>query len=291
MKRTSRFRPRPNYFWVIVSTSILLFLIGLFGFFSIHSNKLVNTIKEDIELVAELKAGSTDKQHESIMTFLSNHEIVKEGSVKFISRDEGLSNLQSAMGIELLPEDMPNPLFDVITFNLKSYFAGQPAFEDFKNEFLASYSQVEHLYYQTVLIDQIFGFLDKAWWGVLAACSLLTFLALILMHNTIRIALYDNRYLIRNMELVGASWAFISRPFLSQSLKHAIFSLLASFILIASTLGLLVQYFPTFSVIPDQRSVAFLVGFLIFAGLMIHLATTWFYLRKYLKMHIWEIKG
>jgi cell division transport system permease protein len=291
VKRTSRFRPKPNYFWVVLSTTIILFLIGLFGFFTIHSSKLFNTIKEDIKLVAELKSGSTADQRGDVLEFLNTHEMVKEGSVAFVSKEEGLVGLQSEMGVELLPGNMPNPLFDVITFGLKSQFTGKPEFEEFKKVVLGKYNQIEDLHYQSAFVDRIFGMLDKAWWGILAVCSVLTLLALILMHNTIRIALYDKRDLIRNMELIGASWAFISRPFIKQSLKHTLYSLIASFLLIACTFALLGRYFPSLRLVQDNLSLAWLAGFLIVIGLLIHLATTWFYLRRYLKMHIWDMNG
>jgi cell division transport system permease protein len=205
--------------------------------------------------------------------------------VRFISREEGAEMMQEEFGEEFLKLDMANPLYDVVIFNVKSDFMESDSLQKVREEVL-QFDFVSDVYYQQSVTDAIASNLKKVSFFVLGAGLFFIVVAVALILNTIRLALYSNRFLIKNMELVGASWDFISRPYLTRSLKHG---LLSSF-LACGVLALLL--FLLFKDAPEFREMIFLPGIgVIFGGLMllgvfICVGSTYFVVKKYLRMRV-----
>ncbi len=279
---------KPNYFYSIISVTLVLLLLGMFGLLVIQGQQVVKEMKEQIEIIVELKEERTGTEVEELKEFLTKSAFYKSNSVKFISKDEGAKMMQDEFGDAFLKLDMANPLYDVVTFNMNADFVDGPGMEEIKGR-LKGFGYVSDVFYQETVADKIAENLNKISIGVLIAGLFFIIVAIALILNTIRLALYANRFLIKNMELVGASWGFISRPFLKRSFWQGLLcGILAIFIL-----SLLIYLTVNGSAEGiDQLNlpgIALLFTTLLALGISVTMLSTYYVVNKYLKMRVDEL--
>jgi len=148
------------------------------------------------------------------------------------------------------------------------------------------YPFVSDVFYQESVVENVGSNIRRIGFFLLGIGIFLILVATALIHNTIRLALYANRFLIKNMELVGASWEFISKPYLIRSVLHGFLSglLAVAFLILA--------IFWSEQQLPDLRAMRNIPGFitlfsgLIVLGILITLSSTYYVVRKYLKMRV-----
>ena len=278
-------RTKPNYFYAIISVALVLFLLGFFVLVVLQGQQVIKLSKEKVEIIVELKEATSDEVRKDLSARLEKTQYVKENSIKFISKEEGAALMRKEFGEEFILLDMPNPLYDVLTFNVQSEYM-QPDSLSRIREVVRELNAVSDVFYQESIAGDIINNIQKLSLIALALGIFLLFIAFVLIHNTIRLALYANRFIIKNMELVGASWEFISRPYIFRSMWHG---LISGLIALA---GLVFVLIGMQSLIPELGQLnnffAFiLLGFcLVILGILISCVSTWFVVNKYLKMRV-----
>ncbi len=279
---------KPNYLYSIISVTLVLLLLGLFGLLVIQGQQAVKEMKEQIEVIVELKEESTEQEVEELKVFLEKSAFYKNGSARFISKEDGAKMMQDEFGDTFLKLDMANPLYDVLTFNMNADFVETSGMAEMK-ERLKGFGYVSDVYYQETIADVIAENLKKISIGVLVAGLFFIIVAVALILNTIRLALYANRFLIKNMELVGASWGFISRPFLKRSFWQG----LLCGILAISMLSLLIYSMVNGSnkslELLDIPGIVMLFAAILVLGISLTVLSTYYVVNKYLKMRVDEM--
>jgi cell division transport system permease protein len=276
---------KPNYFYSIVSVTLVLFLLGLFGLLVVEGRQAVKVLKEKIEIIVELKPETSPAGVDELKQLLAQTACCKPNSVRFISKEEGAALMQEEFGEEFLKLDMPNPLYDVITFNVKADYLEKDSLANIR-QMLRQNESVSDVYYQESVTDAITNNLEKISYGLLGAGLFFVIVAVALILNTIRLALYANRLLIKNMELVGASWGFISRPYLIRSLKHGLLSALVATVGLSLLMYLVLKNSPDMREILNVPGLALLSGGLLLLGAFITVLSTYYVVKKYLKMRV-----
>ncbi|PSR15354.1 MAG: cell division protein FtsX [Bacteroidetes bacterium] len=276
-------RQRPNYLYTIISVSAVLFLLGFFGLVLLQTHQLTKALKEQVDIIVELVAGTEEDSRAALERQLNNFAFVLPHSVTFTSREAALELMSDELGEDLLNLDLPNPLYDIFTFNVSARYLTGDSLTEIRN-LLIQQPIVTDVYYQESLVDQLARNMKKLSWILLAVAGLFVLLALTVIHNTIRLALYANRFLIKTQELVGATWEFISRPYLRKALGHGLTSaLLAIGLLLAFQFWLQLQ-------LPEIRKLQSPLAFgalflgLIILGMLINWLSTYFVVRKYLRL-------
>lgn len=283
-KRTER--RKPNYLYSIASVALVLFLIGFFGLILLHAQKLMRTFKENISLMVEMVDEVSTAQIDSLGAFLRARDYVRNESVTFISREEAARIMQEDFGEDFLKLGLPNPFYDVFTFHITAEQMQPDSLQRIRNELKAQYTFVSDVFYQENIVDKVADNMRRVRYFAIAMGIFLLFVAVALIYNTIRLALYANRFLIKNMELVGASWEFISRPYLMQSVVHGLISgTLAVVALILALIWAQTQI-PDLKILQDLTNFATLFASLIVLGILINTAGTYFVVKKYLKMRV-----
>lgn len=279
---------RPKYLYTIISVAAVLFLLGFFGLLLLQIRQLTTTLKEQVDIIVELVPQSDSLRQRQLERQLKRSPFVKPGSVKFTPKEAALEMMSEEMGEDLLALDMPNPLYDVFTFNVPAHYLASDSLNDIR-EVLLRHEAVNDVYYQESLVDQIAGNARRLGWILLAIALFFVVLALTVIHNTLRLALYANRFLIKTQELVGATWEFISRPYLQRALWQGALSGLIACVFLA-----LVQWWLTEQV-PELRDLfnppafgALFLG-LILLGMLINWLSTFFVVRKYLRLRVDEL--
>lgn len=286
MSNLKKFRPKPNYFWSVLSVAGVLFLLGVFGFISLHSNDIVDNLKEDFQVVVELKSGTSEAQINKVRTFLKKDVDVLGTSIQFISKEEGLKQLAAELGDEVLSADMPNPLSDIISFSLIADRFGSATFSELEQRLLKNFNGISGVYYDQGFVEQVAANLDKVSYALLVGGALLALLALTLIYNSIRLSLYANRFLVKNMELVGASWSFIRRPFVWKGVQHGLVSAVTAIAALVFLGFVLFEQMPELLQYLNVQYLVYLLLMVVVLGVLINLISTFFVVTKFLKMNV-----
>jgi len=289
MSKWKNFKPKPNYFWSIASVAVVLFLIGIFGLITMHSADFLESVKEEFEIIVEINPKATDSQIEKLSKSLAAEKGVLEGSVKYTSKEDGLVNLSEDLGPELLDLDMPNPLTDVISFRMAGETFEMSRLEEIRDKYSKGHEEVLTVYFQEGLIESVVANLDKVGYFVLGAGLILCLLAMMLIYNAIRLSIYANRFLIRNMELVGASWGFIRRPFLKKSIRHGLWSATLALVGLAVAYLITIQRLPELKQYLSADNLLYLVGVIALLGVVINLSSTWIVVTRFLRMRAGDL--
>lgn len=278
-------RSKPNYAYSIVSVALVLFLLGFFGLVLLQTQRLIEVFKERVNVLIEIEPGTDSLSVAGLLENLQTANYTKKQSIQYISKEEAIQSLKEDFGEEFMALDLPNPLYDVITFNVQSKFMDANLLSQIKKNFKTSNS-VNDVYYQEGLVHVIAKNVKKMGWFALAFSGLFLIVAVTLIHNTIRLALYSNRFLIKNMELVGASWGFISRPYIRKSVWHGILSALIAIAALVFVLLLAQREITELQTLQDIPSALLLFLALLGLGILISGASTWYVINKYLKMRL-----
>ncbi len=278
-------RTKPNYFYAIISVALVLFLLGFFVLVVLQGQQIIKLSKEKVEIIVELKENTSSDLREDLSARLEKTQYVKENSIKFISKEDGAKLMREEFGEEFILLDMPNPLYDVLTFNVRSQYM-QPDSLARIRDVVRELNAVSDVFYQESIAGDIINNIQKLSLIALGLGIFLLFVAFVLIHNTIRLALYANRFIIKNMELVGASWDFISRPYIFRSMWHG----LISGVLAVAGLALVVigiqSLLPELGQLNNFFAFAVLGIGLVILGILISCISTWFVVNKYLKMRV-----
>ena len=278
-------RTKPNYFYAIISVALVLFLLGFFVLIVLQGQQVIKLSKEKVEIIVELKEDTSVGLREDLSARLAKTQYVKKESIKFIGKEEGAELMRKEFGEEFILLDMPNPLYDVLTFNVRSQYM-QPDSLSRIRDVVRELNAVSDVFYQESIAGDIINNIHKLSLIALGLGIFLLFIAFVLIHNTIRLALYANRFIIKNMELVGASWEFISRPYIFRSMWHGLLSGLIALAGLALVVIGMQSLLPELGQLNNFLAFALLGIGLVFLGILISCISTWFVVNKYLKMRV-----
>ncbi|NJK84419.1 MAG: hypothetical protein HC912_12170 [Saprospiraceae bacterium] len=188
-------------------------------------------------------------------------------------------------GDDFLNMDMPNPLYDVLTFHVKSAYMNQDSLKQVRRD-LKRYPFVSDVYFQETFVNELARSLQQIGYIALGISLIFILIAVTLIHNTVRLALYANRFLIKNMELVGASWEFISRPYLWRSAWHGFLSALIAIAALTLLTLLISNQIGGMSIKENSWQMVMLFVGLVFSGVLIMTVSTYYVVNRYLKMRV-----
>jgi cell division transport system permease protein len=278
-------RTRPTYLYAIASVALVLFVLGFFALMALHGQKLVTMFKEKVDLWLELKPGLPEAEVSRMIGLVRQHPFVKKESVIFITREQAAATMREDLGDETMLDDIPDLMRDVVRFNVKAEYLDDPRLLDWR-ESLRQDSVVSALYFETANTSNVGANIRSLGLITLALGVFLIFAAMALIHNTIRLALYSNRFIIKNQELVGASWEFISRPYIRKGILNGLWSAAIAIIALSFALWWLQNIMPDLEQLQDMNAVVLVFSGLALLGVLISGLSTWWVVRKFLKMRL-----
>ena len=285
-KTRRKLRPKPNYLSAIISVALVLFLLGLFAIISAHSGDLSDYFKERINIIIELKDNTDADKAALIMSDLKSRQEIIGESVQFISKEEAIELLKEDFGEDFLLLDMPNPLFDVILFNVKGEYLSREALLQITSNIKQKMSGISEIYYQESLVDSILENVERLSYFILVLGIIFVIVTIALIHNSIKLALYSNRMLIKNMELVGASWGFIQRPFLGKAALHGLISGIIACAMLAGLLYLAIRKYDAILEVLNEQWLILTFAGIIVSGVLLTLLSTYLVIRRYLRVQL-----
>lgn len=211
-----------NYPFVGVTSSIALALlvIGLFGALVIYTKELERVVRDQVRVQVYLKSGLSPVQIQQIQKNLSARYFIakKEGSeaIRFISKEEAARQFVAETGEDFMKFLGENPLRDAFLLQIDARFHNPKAFEKLKAE-IESINGVFQVYYVESLLESVNKNVSTIALALMGLAAILLLLVVLLINNTVRLALFSQRFIIRSMQLVGATRGFIQAPFLWRS--------------------------------------------------------------------------
>lgn len=278
-------RKKPSYFYAIASMTLVLFVLGFFGLMALHGQKLVTLFKEKVDIWLELKPGLAQEDIARIVGNIRSQPFVKPETVTFITKEQAAATMRQDLGDESMLEDMPDLLRDVIRFNVKSEFMNEETLTRWRDD-LRRDTLVSDLYFEAANTGNVSKNLQNMGLATLILSIILIIVAITLIHNTIRLDLYSNRFIIKNQELVGASWAFIARPYIRRGVINGFVSAVIAIFALILMLGWLRSLMPELEQLGDANGMVFLYSMLILLGVLISGLSSWFVVNKFLHMRI-----
>lgn len=281
-------RTRPNYIYAIASVALVLFVLGFFGLMALHGQKLVSLFKEKVDLWMELRPGLEESEVSRMVAIVRQHPFVKPESVMFITREQAAATMRQDLGDESMLEDIPDLMRDVVRFNVKAEFLDDPALLEWRDQ-LRQDTLVSQLYFETANTSNVGKNLQSIGLITLVLGLFLIFAAITLIHNTIRLAMYSNRFVIKNQELVGASWEFIIRPYIRRGLLNGLISAGLAIAALGLALWWLQRVMPEIEQLQDPNTVVLVFIALALLGVLISGLSTWWVVNKFLRMKLDEL--
>jgi len=277
-------RPKPNYFLSVISISLVLFLLGLMAFLSLNTNKLIDSFKENVNVITELRDSVTQEETDTLVDFIGKINAVKSATIDVVNKEEALTLMKKEMGEDFLLDEMSNPLNDVVVFNVKAAFLDSANLSSIRTSIIDKFSFVNNVFYQETFVGKVSNMLSKIGWVILGISILFLIIALTVMHSTIKLSMYSNRFLIKNMQLVGASKGFIQRPFLWRGVVCGFLSALVASVMLTLIIYGMIVYIPDIQGIIRWQEVGMLFGILILGGISITVLSTFLIVNRYIRL-------
>ena len=269
-----------------ISTTMVLFLLGFVVFFVLTANNLSVYIRENIAFSAILDDGIKETSIIKLQESLNKKDYVKQ--TVYISKDEALKEQIEAMGTDPSEFLGHNPFNASIEIKLNAGYTHPDSIKWIEKELMENKSILEVSYPQN-LLDSVNRNLQKISAFLLGLAVLLSLISFSLKNNTIRLTIYSKRFLIHTMKLVGASWGFIRRPFITRNLWIGILSGAVANAILTASAYTAVKYEPELLAIVSPESIMIVAAAVMVFGMIITTFCAYISINKYLRMKISEL--
>jgi len=274
------------YISTVFGISMVLLMVGLLGLILVHANNLSRYVKENIVLNIFVDEAAHEADVRQLQTQLDANPAVKQAI--YVSKELAARNLQKDLGEDFVKFLGYNPLSQSLDVYLNADYANNIEITKLKTQLLKN-PFVKEVKYQQSLVDQMNQNLTAISLVILAFASIFVVVSVALINNTIRLAIYSQRFLIKSMQLVGATKNFIRKPFILYGIWHGILGGLIAVIILIGTLYLANLQIPDLVIL--QNNLEFGVVFLLVLGLGVFISglSTYLAVNKFLRLKIYDL--
>ena len=281
--KSSGKRGKPSYFMSILGVTLVLFLLGIIGWLVINANKLGNYFKENVEVGAYLRGDVNAKDSADLMSYISTKPYVR--SIEFVTKDAAKKKYMGDGNEDWDKVLSENPLPSSINFKVKNEYMNGDSLVAIQTDLLQQ-TYIKEVQYPKALVDNLNKNIQRISFILLAVAVLLALVVIILIDNTIRLAMFSNRFLIKTMQMVGATRWFIAKP---MNVRAVVNGAISGIIAIAAVVIVIFgaeRILPEMKAIHDNMTLALLFLGLIVLGICITLFSTHRSVLKYLRMKL-----
>ena len=230
-----------SYFSVVISIALVLFLLGCLGLLVLNAKKVADHFKEQVVVTIYLNDSAKEVEVNQLEKSLAMAEYTK--STEYVSKEAAAESMKAETGEDFMDFVGYNPLQNSIDVHLKADFVTTETLESITEE-LASKKFIEEIRYDNDLVELMNDNVKKITFWVLIISAIFTLIAVLLINSSIRLAVYSKRFIIKTMQMVGATKSFIRRPFILKSVQLGIIGAIVALIGMALVLYYLNQTFP-----------------------------------------------
>lgn len=280
---TSSKKTKSVYISTVISIALVLLMAGLLGLILVHAKNLSNYIKENIVLNVILYEDTEEADALKLQKTLNDNPHVL--NTEYISKELAARNLQQDLGEDFVEFLGYNPLSASIDVHLKAEYANQDSVQNFIKEVSAN-KIIKEMVYQESLLDMVNNNIRIIGLVILTFTVILLIIAVALINNTIRLSIYSQRFLIKSMQMVGATKGFIRRPFLGYGILHGLLGSIIAIVLLIMVLYFGQQQIPELILLQNYFEFAIIFAGVIAIGILISGLSTYFAVTKYLHLRM-----
>ena len=279
-------RLRSSYISVVVSIALVLYMLGVLGVLVLNAQKVSNHVKENFTMILMLKQEAPEIEVRQLQKSLGLEDFVKEA--EYVSKEEAAEIMKADLGEDFISFLGYNPLSNSIEVRFNADFVESQTIADVAER----YSQndlIAEVSYDRDLIQIMNDNIERISIGILALSALLLIISIALINSSIRLSIYSKRFIIKTMQLVGATRRFIRRPFLWRGIQMGFLGALIAYGLLAGTLFATQRNIPELEVFSDIQMLAVIAGALLLLGMIITWISSFFAVKRYLNLKTDEL--
>lgn len=270
-----------SYFSVVLSVFLVLFLLGMLGLFVINSKRLSDNFKEDIVMTVFFKNEATDTVFTAFAKEMKTSSFARD--FKYVSKDEAAKEHKDVIGEDFMEFLGTNPLYNSYDIHLKSEYVTNPGFSKVEAQ-IRKNPMVSDVVYDKQLITLVNDNIKKISFWVLVVSGIFAFISVLLINSSLRLSIYANRFIIKTMQMVGATKSFIRKPFVTRSI---ILGIIGSVLAILALIGVLFYVnvnYPTLEIFKDIELTAIVLVSVLGLGILITWLSTHFATQRFLNL-------
>lgn len=274
------------YISTIFSIALVLLMLGLLGLILVHAKNLSNYVKENIVLNIIVDEGANESDILAFQKTVNANPMVKQ--TQYVGKEQAAHNLAKDLGEDFVNFLGYNPLLSTVDVYMKADYANNVSVDSLTKS-IETNPLVKEVIYQRSLIDMVNKNINAIGLVILAFAVILTFISVALINNTIRLAIYSQRFLIKSMQLVGATKNFIRKPFILYAALHGLVAAFIAIIVLLGTFYFAQQEIQEIKILQSYTEFGLVLAGMVAAGLIISALSTWFAVSKYLKLKSYDL--
>jgi cell division transport system permease protein len=275
-----------SYFSVVISISLVLFLLGFLGLLVLNSKKVADYFKEQISVTIFLKNDAKEVEITQLKQSLALADYTK--STKFVSKDQAAEEHSTTIGENFIDYLGYNPLQNSIDVHLIADYVTPALIEEITTE-INNKHFVDDVVYDKPLIAKLTENVKKVSFWILVVSTVFLFIAVLLINSSIRLSVYAKRFTIKTMQMVGATKHFIRRPFIWRSIKLGILGSILAMLGMGAVLYYLDKSFSELQLIHERIEIAALFTAVFLIGIFITWISTFFATQRFLNLKTDEL--
>ncbi len=283
--KASSKKSKPSYAYAIIGIALVLFLFGIVGWFFLNLRKTGDYFKENIQVHAYLNRDASKKKVDSLVQYIS--ALPYANRVEYVTKEIAIQKWNTENDTTWKQFLNNNPLPESIDFYVKANYVQQDSLNNLSTNLQTNYPGViAEFQFPTETVTKISIYVKTAGIIFLIMAILLTILVVFSIDNTIRLAMYSNRFLIKTMQMVGATRGFIAKPINQRAVLNGLIASGIAIVAIWFAIIIIEGLIPNFRLLHDNKGLILLFLSIIVVGITISLASTYRAVIKYLKMKL-----
>lgn len=274
-------RLRSSYFSVVISISLVLFMVGFLGLVLLKSTQVANHFKEEVVITLFLKNDTSSEQIENLRKSLTEEKFTRK--IVYISKEEAAKFYAEDLGEDFVNYLGTNPLKNSIDIYLNPGFVTPEKMEEITDRFKNN-NYVFEVSYDKPLVTFLTQNIQRVSFWLFVISSFFGLIALILINSSIRLSVYSKRFNIKTMQMVGATKSFIRKPFIRNGVQLGFIGAMISLVGLAMVIYYIDQKIPTLQLTTDYITLAYLGGGILIIAFVISWLSTFFATQRFLNL-------
>lgn len=270
-----------SYFSVVISIALVLFLLGCLGLLVLNAKKVADHFREQVVVTIYLNDSAKDVEVNQLQKSLTMAEYTKEA--KYVSKEEAAQIVKTDIGEDFMEFLGANPLQNSIDIYLKADYVTNETLDGITDE-LANKAFIEDITYDNDLVEIMNNNVRKITFWVLILSAVFTLIAVLLINSSIRLAVYSKRFIIKTMQMVGATKRFIRKPFVLKSIQLGVIGAIVALVGMGVVLYYLDKTFPELELIQKPVIVGALFVGIFLLGIIITWISTFIATQRFLNL-------
>ena len=270
-----------SYFSVVLSIFLVLFLVGILGLFVLNSKKLSDDFKEQIVMTVFFKNEANDSVIKAFSAELKTAKFVK--SSVYVTKEQAAKEHEKTLGEHFTEFLGANPLYNSFDVHLKADYIDTDNIRKIESH-LRSNEMIADIVYDKQLVSLVNDNIKKVSMWILIISGFLTFIAVLLINSSMRLSIYSHRFIIKTMQMVGATKAFIRKPFIWKSVKLGLMGSALAVVSLIITLFYLDSSYPNLGVLDEKLMISLVLIGVVGIGVAITWISTYFATQRFLNL-------